>query len=357
MGYIFQDSGQLYVSTADYVRRWSAVTGTPHTLTTTDARWPETQCIAYTGSQSGTLGKGFPVAGLSPASRFYWSCALRAAAPGGTGTSGAFLFGHDASSQDNQSNAHVQLRINPDGAVAILRGTTLLATSAAGVFPFLQWNRVELEIYVHASEGTCRVRVNGAVVIEFTGNTRNASYPEGIGYFSLRTASVGGTPGGGSYRFQDLLVWSGGDGMPNDFLGDFAIITRTPSANGATVDGATVGAASAHQAVQTQDGDASYQKLEQPGDFDLFQKASLDADQVFGMLVHAYVRADGPDVLPMKMLMRSNSATYEHAGDLAAPGQAQYVGREAFFAVDPATDEAWTPATLNAAEFGYKWVA
>jgi hypothetical protein len=157
MGYIFQDSGQLYASTADYVRRWSAVTGTPHTLTTTDARWPETQCIAYTGSQSGTLGKGFPVAGLSPASRFYWSCALRAAAPGGTGTSGAFLFGYDASSQDNQNNAHIQLRINPDGAVAVLRGATLLATSAAGVFAFLQWNRLELEIYVHASEGTCRV--------------------------------------------------------------------------------------------------------------------------------------------------------------------------------------------------------
>jgi hypothetical protein len=104
-----------YASTADYVRRWSAVTGTPHTLTTTDARWPETQCIAYTGSQSGTIGKGFAVVGLSPASRFYWSCALRAAAPSGIGTSGAFLFGHDASSQDNQSNAHIQLRINPDG--------------------------------------------------------------------------------------------------------------------------------------------------------------------------------------------------------------------------------------------------
>jgi hypothetical protein len=224
-------------------------------------------------------------------------------------------------------------------------------------FAFLQWNRVELEVYVHASEGTCRVRVNGALVIDFTGNTRNASFPEGIGYFSLRTASVGGTPGGGSYRFQDLLAWSGGDGMPNDFLGDFAIVTRTPNANGATVDGATVGAASAHQAVQTQDADASYQKLEQPGDLDLFQKSSIEADQVFGILVHAYVRADGPDVLPMKMLVRSGSTTYEHAGDLTTPGQAQYVGREAFFAVDPATLEAWTPAALNAAQFGYKWVA
>jgi hypothetical protein len=109
--------------------------------------------------------------------------------------------------------------------------------------------------------------------------------------------------------------------------------------------------------VQTQDGDASYQKLEQPGDIDLFQKAALDADQVFGMLVHAYVRADGPNVLPMKMLVRSDGTVFEYAGDLTAPGQAQYVGREAFFAVDPATLEAWTPAALNAAEFGYKWVA
>jgi hypothetical protein len=27
------------------------------------------------------------------------------------------------------------------------------------------------------------------------------------------------------------------------------------------------------------------------------------------------------------------------------------------FAADPATDEAWTPAALSVAEFGYKWVA
>jgi hypothetical protein len=74
-------------------------------------------------------------------------------------------------------------------------------------------------------------------------------------------------------------------------------------------------------------------------------------------LVYAYVGADGPDVLPPEDLVRSDSATYEHTGDLTVPGQAQYVGREGFFAVDPATDEAWTPAALNAAEFGYKWVA
>jgi hypothetical protein len=59
----------------------------------------------------------------------------------------------------------------------------------------------------------------------------------------------------------------------------------------------------------------------------------------------------------MKMLVRSDGAVHAHAGDLAVPGQAQYVGREAFFAVDPATDAAWTPAGLNTAEFGYKWVA
>jgi hypothetical protein len=99
---------------------------------------------------------------------------------------------------------------------------------------------------------------------------------------------------------------------------------------------------------------ADYQQLNDPDDFDLFQKPSISANSIIAVYAASLVRATGNEPRQMQFAARSGGTNYFDGEDKAVPGQITHVLRDHFWQVDPDTTDPWLVADFNAAEFGYK---
>lgn len=107
-------------------------------------------------------------------------------------------------------------------------GSTVLA-SYPYVFTASSWYSLEISATIADSGGTCVVKLNGATVINFTGDTKNGGTNTTIDRIYL------GSNGGFTASFDDLYVCDATGPAPyNTFLGDVRIYTSTPSGAGAS---------------------------------------------------------------------------------------------------------------------------
>lgn len=107
--------------------------------------------------------------------------------------------------------------------------TTLLGTFTAAL-PFGSWTGIEVEIVVHSTAGSIKVRLNGNTTEDYTltgvntrgGTTNNYANKLQIG---LPTAIVSG----GNIKLDDLLWFSTSGASPNTWVGDIRCDTRHPT--------------------------------------------------------------------------------------------------------------------------------
>jgi hypothetical protein len=118
---------------------------------------------------------------------------------------------------DAGATNHIQLRVNADGGIWVLRGGSfLLTTAAAGAIVLGAWQYVEVRLVLHDTAGELTMRVNGTAVITATGvDTKNAGTKTTID--TLRLAGIGSVT---TTTYDDLYVDTG---PSSTFKGDLAL--------------------------------------------------------------------------------------------------------------------------------------
>lgn len=209
MALLFMDG----FDTADYATKWIYPGGNLASSTTT--RFGTGRSIAFGGaSTSGTLQKSF-----TAVSQIFAGIAVSSTSYG----NGHFLrlFG------DSGATQHLGLQFVNATTLGLFRGSTQIATATVPNMAGGAWLYVEIMGTLSDTVGTCKVRVDGTEVINFSGDTKNA------GTNSTIDAVILGSWTG--HTVDDFYICDSSGGAPyNTFLGDVRVVTLSPTAAGSS---------------------------------------------------------------------------------------------------------------------------
>lgn len=261
---------------------------------------------------------------------------------------------------------HLTVGYDASGFVTLRLGGatgTLLATSAYA-WPPSQWRYMEVSATIADAGGTCVVKVDGATIINFTGDTKNAGTATTID----RLAFLGSTAAGGANtRWDDLYVLNGVDATAtqgranNDFLGDIKVEPLFPNADGTTNQfvGSDGNSVSNYLLVdETSTSTADYVGSPTPGDRDLYNITDLAANigTVYAIRTNAYVSKSDAGLAGIKTILRESSGTLTDDAVTALSTTWAYIFG-GIRATRPGTTSPWTPADINALQIGVEATA
>lgn len=92
------------------------------------------------------------------------------------------------------------------------------------------WSYIEIGYLTHPTAGRCILRLNGATVSDFTGNTRASGTLNAISSITYQG------PDTTDRSFDDIYIVDG-EGSPNNFLGDCKVVALYPNGNGNSSQG------------------------------------------------------------------------------------------------------------------------
>ena len=220
--------------------------------------------------------------------------------------------------------------------------------SAPGTYFTNTWYYLEVMATLATSGGTCQVRVNGVQVINFTGNTMNGGTSTNIDGVMVSSSATFGP----NYYFDDLYVCSSSGATNNTFLGDVRVQTLLPNGVGSSTLLTPTGSANNWQNVNDiPDSASTYNASSTVGNRDTYTMTDVIASTgaVFGIQesMHAFKTDSGS--ANMKAALKSGATlVYDPTQVLGTANAWSAAIRE----TDPNTAVAWTPASVNAVEFG-----
>jgi hypothetical protein len=265
-------------------------------------------------------------------------------------------FHNTAANQD-----HLRVTLNTTGALSVCRVTgsglnggsnTVLGTTAAGLIVGGAYNYIELKGVLHASAGTVQLRVNGATVLNLTGQVTTQ------GTLVWDRIWVSNSGAGSGADCDDLWVCDGTGAAPwNDLLGDCRVDARVPTAAGATT-GWTPSTGANWAAVDdaAPNGDTDYVAATTVGLTDTYtiQDAPVVGATIYGVQHCVNLKKSDAGTCAVAPVIRHSGVDYPGAD--VSPGTTYAYGLQ-IAAVNPGTGAAWTEAGFNAAEFGVKRTA
>ena len=313
-----------HYSTADIGKKWTvANNGTISAGTGRNG----TSSMRLSGSQPGPQ---FTVANLATV---YAGFAFKMSATGAA----ALLRLYDG------GGIQLDLALNASNLFTVMRGaSTAVATATTGALAANTYYYIEARFTLHASAGTCEVRVNGATVINATGlnliTTANAY-----------TNSVQLLSGGGfaAYDFDDVVITT------DAFLGDVRVIAVFPAAPG-NYSQWTPSAGLGWQCVDeaSMNSDTDYVSSSTPGQRNSYDFAAVGATGAVKAVQHvATMRKDDAGTRTVKQFARISGTDYD--GSVVSVGDTYAMSRRVM-AVNPATGTDWTVAQIDGSEFGSK---
>lgn len=215
MTLLFMDGFEI----GDHALRYTQVGGSPSFPTGTNTRFNSGRAIS--GSAIGTLVGRSLTAAVTRAivGAAYYPI-------GGSDTANLIEL-----QGDGGAVTHIALRHMTTGALALYRGTTQIAITAANIAPMTVWHYLELSATISDTVGVAKARLNGTEVLSFTGDTRNAGTLQSIDTVNLRINATF------VQRFDDLYICDDTGSAPlNDFLGDVRVYTSVPTGAGASTN-------------------------------------------------------------------------------------------------------------------------
>lgn len=260
--------------------------------------------------------------------------------------------------------AQISFQTTGTNQLAVYRGDigTLLGTTTT-VIPLNTWVYLEFRVLIDPSVGTVDIRQDGVSILSLTGlNTRSTanSFVNGfrIGYNHNGSA-------GQNQDWDDLYCLDTTGSVNNNFLGEVRIATIYPT--GSSADGLphtqwTPNTGNNFAAVNqtTPDGDTTYVSDATVGHIDTYAFGDLPvaASTIFGIQYNVVARKDDVGIRQIAPVYRRPSAGgADFVGATGVNLTSVYTDQTSIVELNPDTASAWTPAAVNAAEFGIETVA
>jgi hypothetical protein len=347
----------------DTLIRWTTIGYTGSVVYTTATRLGAGKCVTLDVGPAGGAGTTIQIVRpITPSAQVYVGAAIQTTLEGGnTNNPTANFFGLCG---DNGATGHLYLhrttsnsiqlcRADPaGGSVQFPQGSgVVLATSAVGTLDG-NWHYVEMSATIHDSTGSVTVKVDGATVLTFTGDTRNGGTSTDIDTVKFKTGRYVDTPSA-MISIDDLYICNGTGTVNNTFLGDVRVQSLLPNGAGASTQLAVTGAANNHTAAgESPYNNATYNSSATVGQRDTYALSDLAAGTagVLGVQAVAHMQKS-PDAgtASAKVAIKSGATVYYDATRSLGTAVAAYSQvRE----TDPATSAAWTLAAVNALEAG-----
>jgi hypothetical protein len=234
-------------------------------------------------------------------------------------------------------------------------GGTVIATGTTPL-PGNNWSYIEIKGFINGASGTCEVHLNGNTEIASTVGNFGSSNFDGISYAYASNSSGVGVNG----DFDDIYVADTSGSAPrNTFLGDTRVETLYPSADGAN-QAWTPNSGSPHFSRVNEhtstfpDDDTSYVSDLNSGDRDTYvcDDLSVVTGNVFAVQTNLYARKDDAGLRQVTPVIHQGGVDYD--GNTLTLGS-NYAVLQQIYNQDP-TSADWTPANVNADEFGIKVV-
>lgn len=259
------------------------------------------------------------------------------------------------------SNGQVALRLYDTGQVKLERLTgsgfvnvsgTVLATSATSLL-VNNWYAFEVKITI-ANSGACTVKMDGATVITFSGDTQAT----GNAQADTIMFGFGEDAGGATVLWDDIIIMDDAGSAMNDFIGDKRIYTLYPTAEG-NYSAWTPSTGSDNSALVDEtppNDDTDYVMSNNVGDKDTYVLQDLPSGVtgISAVVVNIRARKDDASTRTLKAKVRSNSV--DAAGSNFNLGSS-YANFSSPFYLNPDGSVAWTSTTVNALEAGQEVVA
>jgi hypothetical protein len=222
-------------------------------------------------------------------------------AAGATVTTG-FLFRTDQASSnerlisfwsDGQSRA-----ISPNSSVwyngstdqfSVRRDSTVLTTGTLTVAANT-WAYLEIQLKIDDASGVFKVKIDGQLDIDFSGDTRHSSNSTALEGVQLGNNLI-------IAYFTDWYICDGTGSIRNDFLGSCEVAALTPNADGYVTDFTPLSSTNVSNVdeVGDHDGDTSYNAASVEGNkdaFDMTTISNLDGRQILGLQAEVVASKD-----------------------------------------------------------------
>ncbi len=231
------------------------------------------------------------------------------------------------------------------GKIHAYRGTsTLLGSSASGVYLSGVWNYIEVKWTVDDTVGVVVVRVNGVEVLNLTSqDTKNST--------NAYCACIGVSCDVSQHTFDDMYICDTSGSVNNDFLGDCKVVEVVPTGAGNYTQW-TPSAGSNWQNVDDSNpnGDTDYNSDSTIGNKDTYDCAALGVTgTVYGIQHVAQMRKDDAGSRSVRLIERVSATDY-NGSDIALSDS--YVSYARLFETNPNTGVLWTVSGVDAAEPG-----
>lgn len=250
---------------------------------------------------------------------------------------------------DTFSN-RLSLRLTSSGGVEVLRSGGAIASCAAGTIAVNTWYYFEVWFKPANSSGRAVVKIDGATVIDFTGDTTNEE--EFINAFQFSGVTDGSSTPAGT-AFDDIVVNDSSGSVNNTYPGQVRLLPLLPHADGNYGDWTRAGVDLGSDAGQARQGSFEFAMLQTADADDLVtfipDKPDLPAGAVItNIIVAARARVqDGSGVIaPMVRSGSTDSIASDHT--LVSTWRTY----QDAWAVNPADAAAWEESDLATLEIG-----
>lgn len=246
---------------------------------------------------------------------------------------------------------HVSVWRTTNWALEARRGSTVLATTAGGLFTPGVYHYVELEALLSDTVGTIKVWLNGALLINLSGiDTKNAG---------TKTVfdSVGsqGASNSGATWMDDLYISNGAGSLNVGRIGEMRVETKYMNGNGnySQLLGSDGNSVNNFEQVGEQGAPltADYNGSATDGQKDTYatEDLSVGAATIYGAEVRMYAAKTDAGAKSMRHIHRRGGV------DSVGPDRVLATAYDTYHDIlerDPNGPTAWTVANFNASEFG-----
>lgn len=250
---------------------------------------------------------------------------------------------------------HVSVERTASAGFIVRRGTggTLLASSASSLWTAANWYFFEIKVVIDDVVGVVQIKVNGATVVNFSGDTRNGGADALV--YAMNYISDSGAPDR-LINVDDLYILNGAGSVNNNFIGDCAVKTLYPNGNGNYSQGVNSASTSVNNYSYVNEpgipNAANYVAFAATGDKDSYTFDDLPAGTVYGIAQRAYASKSDAGSRTMRNFQRIAATDYPSAVDQGLSVTPTYLGKSDLIQVSPATGVLWTVTEINGAEFG-----